>query len=262
MAEAEVTARALADPVLLSRVLESRSAHENGAGRLEVADALADEALHAARAAADDWAEAMAASASAMAADSAAELRERVDLAASLLEGVGNVYHLADLLSSCAFAALCQGSDRYASELVARAMPMMRQLDNPYQWMLLRGNVALTALLTGDADTARASFDEELRLCREIVALPFASEGLAGLAAVAAVRDELDRAARLCGASCAHRYGKPEDPVDARLHATYFEPARSRHGTDAWDAAGREGAALSFEDAIAYALREHPPDAA
>jgi hypothetical protein len=204
----------------------------------------------------------MAASASAMAARSAAELRERVDVASSLLAGVGNVYHLADLLTSAAYTALCQGSDRDASELLARAMPMVRRLENPYLWMLLQGNVALTALLTGDSDAARAAFDEELRLCRELVALPFASEGLAGLAAVAAVRDELDRAARLYGAGGAHRYGQPQDPVDVRLHARYFEPARNRHGADAWDAAAREGAALSFEDAIAYALGEHPPAAA
>src|SRR5215217_7367411 len=254
MVETEGTARALGDPVLLSRVLESRSAHANGANLRDVADALADEALHWARAAGDDWATAMAASASAMAAGSATELRERVDLATSLLEGVGNVYHLADLLASASYAALCQGNDHHASELVARAMPITRQLENPYQRMLLGGNVALTALLTGDTDAARSAFDEELRLCREIVALPFASEGLAGLAAVAAVRDELDRAARLYGASGAHRYGQPRDPVDARLHTRYFEPARSRHGPDAWDATAREGATLSFEHAIAYAL--------
>ena len=96
----------------------------------------------------------------------------------------------------------------------------------------------------------------KLGLCRELVVLPAASEGVAGLAAVAAVSDDLDRAARLTGAAAAHRYGEPEDPVDVRLDATFLEPARVRWGADAWDAAVREGAALSFEDAIAYALDE------
>ena len=49
---------------------------------------------------------------------------------------------------------------------------------------------------------------------------------------------------------------QPEDPVEARLDAAFFEPARARCGTDAWNAAAREGSALSFEDAIAYALEE------
>jgi hypothetical protein len=49
---------------------------------------------------------------------------------------------------------------------------------------------------------------------------------------------------------------RPEDPVDARLHAAFFEPARTRCGADVWDAAARDGGTLSFEDAIAYALQE------
>ena len=81
-------------------------------------------------------------------------------------------------------------------------------------------------------------------------------EGVGGLAAVAAARGDLDRAARLFGAAGAHRYGEQDNAIDARLHATYFQPARSRHGPDAWDAASREGAAMSFAGAIAYALDE------
>ena len=80
---------------------------------------------------------------------------------------------------------------------------------------------------------------------------PVASEGLKGLAAV---RGEDDRAARLAGAAAAHRYGEREDAVDARVNASFLKPARSRIGRDAWDVAAREGAALSFEDAIADAL--------
>ena len=36
----------------------------------------------------------------------------------------------------------------------------------------------------------------------------------------------------------------------------FFEPARGRWGVDAWNAAVGEGAALSFEDAVGYALEE------
>ena len=45
----------LGDPVVLSQVLRSRVHHEIDADRLDAADALADEALHWARAAGDDW---------------------------------------------------------------------------------------------------------------------------------------------------------------------------------------------------------------
>ena len=152
----------------------------------------------------------MAAYAKAMAASNIAELRERVDRAASLLDEVGNVYHLADLLASAAYGALCLGSDRDAKEL-ARPRDPDRARDStiPTSGCSCAATLGLAALLTGDTDAARDAFREELRLCRELVVLPYASEGLRGLAAVAAVRGDLHRAARLVGAAAAHRYGQP-----------------------------------------------------
>jgi len=257
MAEAETSARATADPALLSQVLQARASHEGShSGDWDVAEALADEALRCARVAGDQQWGAMAAKTHAMVSQNAAELRRRVDRAASLLGEVGNVYYLADLLTSAAYVALTHGSDRDAREFADRAIPIARELDNPYIWMLVRGNDALAALFTDDSDRAREAFSEELTLCRELVVLPFASEGLAGLAATATVHGDLDRAARLCGAASSHRYGEPEDRVDERLRTSFFEPARARRGADAWDRAVGEGAALGFEDAIAYALDE------
>ena len=125
--------------------------------------------------------------------------------------------------------------------------------------MINSGNLGLAALLTGETDTASHAFREELTLCRDMVVRPVAFEGLRGLAAVAVVHGDDERAATLVGAADAHRYDQPEDPVEARLDATFFEPARTRCGTDAWNAAAREGSALSFEDAIAYALEEPRP---
>ena len=120
--------------------------------------------------------------------------------------------------------------------------------------MINSGNLGLAALLTGDTDTASHAFREELALCRDMVVRPVAFEGLRGLAAVAAVNGDDKRAATLVGAADAHRYDWPEDPLEARLDGAFFEPARTRCGADAWDAAARDGSALSFEAAIAYAL--------
>ena len=76
------------------------------------------------------------------------------------------------------------------------------------------------------------------------------------MAAVAVVHGDARRAATLVGAADAQRYDAAEDPVEARLDETFFEPARTRCGAGAWNAAAREGRALSFEDAISYALEE------
>jgi hypothetical protein len=122
--------------------------------------------------------------------------------------------------------------------------------------MINSGNLGLAALLTGETDTASHAFREELTLCRDVVVRPVVFEGLRGLAAVAVVDGDDKRAATLVGAADAHRYHQAEDPVEARLDETFFEPARARCGTDTWNAAAREGSVLSFEDAIAYALEE------
>src|SRR3954453_8266754 len=176
VAEAESVARRLGDHVVLTEPLQCRVHHEIGADRLDLADALADEALHWARAANDDWEIAEASRGKAIAASSIAELRERVGTAASLLTDVGNVHELANLPDPAAYSALCLGSEADATYFAARATPIIRPLDNRYTWMTNSGNLGLAALLTGETDTASHAFREELMLCREIVVRPVAFE--------------------------------------------------------------------------------------
>jgi hypothetical protein len=258
VAELEALARRLDDPVALSQALQLRVAHEIDAERLDVADAVADEALHWARAAGDEWEIAEASRGKAIAASNIADLRTRVDTAASLLTDAGNVHQLASLLTSATYAALCLGGERDALDLAARATQIERALDSRYIRMLNCGNLGLAALLTGETDAASHAFREELALCRDMVVRVVLFEGLRGLAAVAVVDGDAERAATLVGAADAHRYGNAEDPVEARLEAAFFEPARTRCGAGAWNAAAREGRALSFESAIAYALEPLP----
>ena len=260
MAEATARARTLADPAVLSRVLSDSAVQELYSHRLDAATALADEALSSANAAGDPWTLAMAARARALTSTSPSELRERVDQAASLLETTGNALFLAEVFHMAAFRALCNGSDDDASRFASQASSLTRELKDRFMWMLLRRKVGLAALFTGDTEAARDAFREQLELCQDLVVLPAAFEGLGGLAAVAAVRDDLDRAARLCGAAAAHRYGDPENAIDTRLNSTFFEPARTRRGPEAWDGAVHAGSALNFNDAIAYALTDSGTD--
>jgi hypothetical protein len=254
LAEAEAVARAVDDPLLLAKVLNGCSAWWAVANRPDAADMVADEALRCATAADDEWEIAEAWGKKAAAVSNLPELRERVDRAALLLEDVGNVVRLGELFSNATYGALTMGFDRDAREFADRAAPIVRDRDNPGHWMILYGNTGLAALLTGDTDAARDAFREELELCRELVALAIASEGLLGLAAVAVVDGDLSHAAHLRGAAAAHGFEQQQDDIEARLEAAFFATARTRHGADAWDTAVREGAQLSFENAIAYAL--------
>jgi hypothetical protein len=159
------------------------------------------------------------------------------------------------LLINAEWVALNNGDDRDAMDYADRAHPVIRELDSPLLWMHHHGNLALAALFMGDTETARDAFGEGLKLGRELVFRP-ASEGLQGLAAVAAVHGDDHRAARLVGAAVAHSYGHPQELVEKRLYTRFLAPARARHGANRWDTAVREGSALGFEDAIAFALQE------
>ena len=96
-------------------------------------------------------------------------------------------------------------------------------------------------------------------LGRDLVVPLAVAQALTGLAAVAAADARLERAARLAGAGAAHRSRIPDDPVAAKLDATFLEPARTRFGADAWDAAFGEGAALNIDVAIVRGLERPPP---
>ena len=133
MAEAEAIARALGDPVILSQALRAarRSARSMPSGSMSPTRSPTRRSTGR-RAAGDDWEIAEASRGKAIAASSIADLRERVDTAASLLGDVGNVHQLANLLSDAAYAALCLGSDRDATDFAARATPIARALDSPF----------------------------------------------------------------------------------------------------------------------------------
>jgi hypothetical protein len=238
--------------MLLSQTVQARADRELEVGRLDLAAALADEAREHALAAADAWEVAQATTVRALAASTIDELREGVDTAVALLEAVGNVYERFELLASAAHVALRLGDDEEAKRFVGRTAAA--QGFDTYIWVLLRGNAGVAELLTGDPAAAADAFREQLALCREMEVLPLACQGLVGLAAVAALHGDSDRAARLFGAAAAHRYGQPYDELDARLDAAFFEEARARCGAEAWDAVVEEGRALSLADATAYAL--------
>jgi DNA-binding CsgD family transcriptional regulator len=93
-------------------------------------------------------------------------------------------------------------------------------------------------------------------LCKEIGDKDIGSESLEGLACYAASGEEVQRAARLFGVAQALReaLGYQQSPKERSLREPYLAVARSRLGEAAWDTAFAEGQAMSFEEAVEYAL--------
>ena len=194
---------------------------------------------------------AMAAWARAQAARSADELRDRVDQAASLLERTGNGYQLATLFHNAPPARRCAGAAMATRAVyLQRAVPLMRAArTRPYQWMLLRGNFGLAALLAGDTEAATR------RVPRGARALPRARRPARGSRSASPASP---RSRRSTTNSNAPR-GLPAPPphiatataMTPRSMSGSTRPFSRPHGTawdaDAWDAALREGAALDLQ---------------
>jgi predicted ATPase/class 3 adenylate cyclase len=83
-------------------------------------------------------------------------------------------------------------------------------------------------------------------------------EDLAGLAAIASLFGQLERAARLLGAAAALRetIGTPQPKVERQDTEEAVAAVRAALGEEAWAAAHAAGQALTLEEAIAEALEE------
>ena len=175
--------------------------------------------------------------------------------AAEALRRIGATRILIWLYSNAAYDALKTGQPELARPLLDQATPLAREAGTPSPLAYVCGNTGLEALFNGDLARASDAFHEQLQLCQEHVMPLVAPEGLAGLAAIATRRGDLEHAAQLLGAATTTGHRAIADAeVMAQLEEQFFGPARATYGDERWNKAEAEGARLSFEHAIALAL--------
>jgi predicted ATPase/DNA-binding SARP family transcriptional activator len=173
--------------------------------------------------------------------------------AATALRKLGSSRFLVSLYSNAAYNAIKAGRPERAGALLAEVEPLVREQGDPHQLAVWCGNVGLEALFSGELDRARLAFDEQLRLCRELVVTQLAAEGLGGLAAIATRRGEPERAARLLGAATVCGPVGDADVI-AHLEKQFFASARAQLDPRRWSEAHTAGAEMPFQQAIACAL--------
>ena len=123
-------------------------------------------------------------------------------------------------------------------------------------------NLGLLALGSGDLARATGLLKENLELARRLRDVLPTQYSLLGLAGVASVNGHADRAARLWGAAEASREAVafPLPPLvrERTNYNGFIDATRSALGSVAFNSAWSEGRAMTFDEAVAYAL-ERPP---
>jgi predicted ATPase/class 3 adenylate cyclase/Tfp pilus assembly protein PilF len=157
-------------------------------------------------------------------------------------------------LANLGYEHLLEGDHEQATALNEEAARLYRDRGSRGGLVYALDNLAWAALVRGDHERAKALHEETLALCRELGDKLIGSESLEGLACAAAARGEDERSARLFGT--ASTLGYQQAPAERALREPYLTDARSRLEEAAWKVAWAEGQAMTFEEAVAYALEE------
>jgi predicted ATPase len=162
---------------------------------------------------------------------------------------------LTSSLISAGAEFLLQGDHERGAVLNQEAARLLRERGNRGSLQYALDNLGWAALMRGDQQQAKSLHEESLELSWELGDKLVAAESLEGLACSAATGEE-ERVARLFGAAETLResVGYRQAPRERALRQPFLDAARSRLEEATWGAAWAEGRAMTFEDAIAYAL--------
>jgi tetratricopeptide (TPR) repeat protein len=164
---------------------------------------------------------------------------------------------LTSYLINMGYESLLQGNPDRGATLNEEAAELLGERGHKGKLQYALDNLGWAALVRGDYERARALHQESLELSRELGDKLVAAESLEGLACSAA-RGEEGRAARLFGAAEAVReaVGYHQTPRESALREPFLGTVRSRLEETKWVAALAEGRAMTFDDAVAYALED------
>jgi predicted ATPase/DNA-binding SARP family transcriptional activator/DNA-binding CsgD family transcriptional regulator len=182
--------------------------------------------------------------------------KELYEEAIALARKMGGALPLGDLLLALGWEYMLEGDHERATALNEEAAVLYRERGSRGGLKYALDTLGWAALFRGDHKRARALYEENLVLCRELGDKLAASASMDGLACYAPSGGEALRAARLFGAAQALRegVGYRQKPRERSLRKPYLTFARSCSDEAAWETAFAEGKAMSFEEAVEYAL--------
>jgi predicted ATPase len=161
------------------------------------------------------------------------------------------------LLVNLAETAISAGDLPRARGLAAEALERAESSGRPGQALWAHAALGWVALGEGGFDEATRRFGESLALARDLGYASFSSSLLHGAAGAAAALGDVVRAARLEAAASRLEEDAPghqPTAADAGIHRRYLEELRSASGESPWIRAARDGAGMTVEEAIEFAL--------
>jgi predicted ATPase/DNA-binding SARP family transcriptional activator/DNA-binding CsgD family transcriptional regulator len=182
--------------------------------------------------------------------------KELYEEAIALARDMGGALPLGDLLLALGWEYMLEGDHERATALNEEAAVLYRERGSRGGLKYALDTLGWAALVRGDHERARTLYEENLVLCQELGDKLVASASMDGLACYAASGGEAQRAARLFGAAQALRegVGYSQKPRERSLREPYLTIARSCSDEAAWETAFAEGQAMSFAEALEYAL--------
>jgi non-specific serine/threonine protein kinase len=170
-------------------------------------------------------------------------------------------YGVAHVTTYLGMAALMRGDVDLATHMFEEGLAMARRLGDRLGTYIALYNLAQVALSRGDYHSAVSLFEEGIALSGEVGDRANLAYCLEGLAVVAGVRGEAMRSAHLIGAA-----EGLHEAVGVPVYI-YYEPDRSLYehtvaqirlqmGADTFEAARAHGREMTFEQAVACALKD------
>jgi tetratricopeptide (TPR) repeat protein len=248
--------RACDDAAGLAACLAHAAVVDAWVGRFPQAAVTGDQAIRLATRTGDDAAIAVALTERVVAAADFKDASVQAHRAVSALHRTGNLFDLGVVCSVAGYLAIRERQYREALAWLDEAVDAARRLEDPRSILRSRGNQGLARLFVNDLDGAQAAFSDALASHPEAAGEHLLAHTLLGMAAVAARRGQITRAAQLAGAARRHAIGTPhrhEQVIWTRVDAEILAPVRAASDGDAWDRDERKGASLTAAEGIRLA---------
>ena len=165
------------------------------------------------------------------------------------------------MLHNLGLTRLRQSDPEQGTGLLEESLALYREVGRQEGVAINLHGLALAALERCDYDVADALSREGLRLARELGYKTYMAYCLEAMAAAAVGREDWDRAARLAGAAQGLRevIDAPLPPNERARFEPFLAALRATLGENAFAIAWAEGRAMSWEQAVAYALGQATP---